>query len=107
MQEVAAILSEIVFLLAGVEFENDVAGVHLRAGTRQCDDLQSASSDGRRNDRSRLGGAENSRRDNFELQIYLFDGRRWNLRIRRQNRSLAAREAASSRREGKEECAYS
>jgi hypothetical protein len=72
-------LSEIVFLLAGVEFEHDVTGVYLRAGTCQCDDLQSASSYGWRGDRSRLGSAENSRRDNFELQIYLFYDRCWNL----------------------------
>ena len=50
LQQVAAILSKIVFLLAGVKFEHYVTGANLRAGVGQRDDLQRASGDGRSDD---------------------------------------------------------
>ncbi len=104
LQQVAAILSEIVFLLAGVKFEHPLAGVNLGAGTCQRDDLQRAPGDGRSRDRSGLGSTQNSFGENFELKIDLFDGSRWNLEIRCQHGGLAAGEAASPQREGKKKC---
>src|SRR5437879_2457432 len=67
LQQVAAILSEIVFLLAGIKFEDYVAGVDVCSRAGQRDNLQRAATDGWSRDGPRLAGPQDSRRGNFEL----------------------------------------
>ena len=104
MQQVAAILSEIVFLLAGIKFEDYVAGVDVCSRAGQRDNLQRAATDGWSRDGPRLAGPQDSRRGNFELKINLFDGGRWSFGIRRQDGRLMASKAACRQSQGKKKC---
>ncbi len=106
LQQVAAILSEIVFLLAGIKFKHHVAGANLCPGTRQRDDLQRAPGDGRSDNRSRLGSSQYSGSEYLELKIDFFDGCGWNFGICRQDGRLAACAAGHRQREGQKKCSY-
>ena len=104
LQQVAAILSQIVFLLAGIKFEHHVAGVNLSPRARQRDNLQRASADCRSGNGPRLAGSQDSRCGNLELKINFFDSSRRNFGIRRQNGRLATGEATRCQGEGKKKC---
>ena len=106
LQQVAAILSQIVFLLAGIKFEYNIPCVHVGSGACQRDNLQCASGDRGSGDGSRLGSSQGACGENLKLKIHFFHRGCRNLRIRRQDGSLVAGNATAPQREHKEKYGF-
>ena len=91
LQKVAAVLCQIVFLLAGIKFEHDVALVNLCSEAGQFDDLQGSPGDGRSRDHPRVLAAQGAGGERFQLHIGLLHRGRGNIQFARQSAGLSAR----------------